>query len=336
MKMQVNFPYPVLVCDIGGTNVRFAAAAETDVPLGPVCLGKTADHDCFEAAIAAILPEFSPPPRSFIVCAAGPVEGRKLKLTNAAWSIDGAALADRFGFAQGLLLNDFEAQALSLPGLPPAAWQAIGAFIPRRGTQVVLGCGTGLGVGALVECAGRYLALPSEAGHMDFGPANGEEEALWREIEIGAIGRVSAETLLSGPGLARLHRARLRAAASAPGKASEASAIAARAQADRASEEAQSIRLFFRLLARFAGDLALAFMAHGGVTLSGGILPKLIEFLDPEAFRASFEAKAPHQALLRQIGTRLISTETAVLFGMAALARRPDLYEIDYENRAWR
>ena len=336
-QTQVNFPYPVLLCDIGGTNVRFAAAAEPDAVPGPVCLGKTAEHDCFEAAIAAALPKFLAPPRSLIVCAAGPVDGRKLKLTNAAWAIDGAALADRFGFAQGLLLNDFEAQALSLRGLPPAAWKAIGAlFVAHRGTEVVLGCGTGLGVAALAECAGRFLALPSEAGHMGFGPAGREEEALWREIETGPIGRVSAETLLSGPGLVRLHRARLRAVGGAPGEAGEASAIAARAQADRASAEAQSIRLFLKLLARFAGDLALAFMARGGVTLSGGILPKLVEFLDPELFRASFEDKAPHQVLMRQIGTRLISTETAVLFGMARLARRPDLYAIDYETRAWR
>jgi glucokinase len=332
----VNFPYPVMVCDIGGTNVRFAVSAEPGAALGVVAFGKTAEHTGLEAALAAVLRNVSPP-HSFIVCAAGPVAGRMLKLTNAAWTIDGAALADRFGFAQGLLFNDFEAQALSLPVLDAADWTAIGQPLAwRGGAQVVLGSGTGLGVGALVEAAGRFLALPSEAGHMNFDPATREEELLWRHIETDAIGRVSAEHLLSGAGLVRLHRARLRAAGREPGEIDDASEIAARARGERTSEEAQSIALFFKLLARFAGDLALAFLAHGGVTFSGGIFPKLVEFVDPAAFRAAFEAKAPHQGMMRQIATRLICNEASVLAGMAAVAHKPENYIIDYDSRAWR
>jgi glucokinase len=332
----VNFPYPVLVCDIGGTNVRFAAAAEPGAALGPISVSKTADHAHFEDAVAAVLPAFSPRPRSLIVCAAGPLDGRKLKMTNAAWTIDGAALAERFGFAQGLLLNDFEAQALSLPSLPPEDWTPIGFFTPQCGTTVVLGSGTGLGVAALADFGGRFVALSSEAGHVDFGPASKDEELLWPHVETGAIGRVSPEMLLSGPGLVRLHQARLRAAGLTPDAAIEGSVITERALVDAASEEAQTIRLFLRLLARFSGDLALTFMARGGVVFSGGILPRLVDLLDVAAFRAAFESKAPHQALLRQIGTRLILTEAAVLLGMAMVAERPDLYAIDFENRAWR
>jgi glucokinase len=336
-QIYVNFPYPVLVCDIGGTNVRFSIASRPGAALGPVFFSKTADHDTFEAAIAAGLPHFSPMPRSLIVCAAGPVEGRKLKLTNAAWLIDGEALADRFGFAQGLLLNDFEAQALSLPVLPSDGWSPIGPDFPsRRGAQVILGCGTGLGVAALVECDGRFLALPSEAGHMTLSPSTAEEEAFWPQIETGSVGRVSGEMLLSGPGLVRLHQARLRASGHKTDGLSEASEIGTQAVADRNSEAAQSVRLMFNLLARFAGDLALAYMARGGVTFSGGILPKLIDRLDAESFRRLFEAKAPHQALMREIGTRLIAAESEVLLGMAEIAHRPGLYAIDYGQRAWR
>jgi glucokinase len=333
----MNFPYPVMVCDIGGTNVRFAVAVERGAALGRIALGKTAAHASFEAAVAEVLRDVSPAPQSLIVCAAGPVAGRRLKLTNAAWTIDGAALADRFGFAQGLLLNDFEAQALSLPVLEAGDWTSIGPPLPSSGgTQLVLGSGTGLGVGALVEAGGRFLALPSEAGHMNFDPATREEEALWRRIETDPIGRVSAEHLLSGPGLVRLHRARLRAAGLEPREIEEGSAISTRARVQKASEEARSIALFFNLLARFAGDLALAFLAHGGVTFSGGIFPKLVEFVDPAAFRTAFEAKAPHQAMMRRIATRLIVDEASVLNGMAAVARKPENYAIGYHSRAWR
>jgi glucokinase len=331
----VNFPFPVLVCDIGGTNVRLSVLAGPDAALGPVSYAKTHDHASFEAAIAAQWPVLLPQPRSFILCAAGPASARKLKLTNAPWTIDADALLARFGFEQGLILNDFEAQALSLPALAPAEWRTIGTFIERPGMQVILGSGTGLGVAALVERGGRHLALSSEAGHMDFGPATAEEESLWPYIEKAPLGRVSAEMLLSGPGLVRLHQARLRSIG-AKDEALEAQEIDARAHADRVSQEAQTIRLFLQLLARFAGDLALAFLAHGGVSFAGGILPKLAEFLDPARFRAAFEAKAPHESLMREIGTRLITDEAAVLAGMAALARNPDRYIIDYAERAWR
>ncbi|MGC2220971.1 MAG: glucokinase, partial [Methylocella sp.] len=43
-------------------------------------------------------------------------------------------------------------------------------------------------------------------------------------------------------------------------------------------EEAATLRLCWALTARFAGDLALAFLAKGGVTFSGGILPRIVEF----------------------------------------------------------
>ncbi|MFX5656604.1 glucokinase, partial [Acinetobacter baumannii] len=55
------------------------------------------------------------PARSMIVCAAGPLHGRSVKLTTAAWTLDGPAVADALGLEQGLLLQDFEALALSIP-----------------------------------------------------------------------------------------------------------------------------------------------------------------------------------------------------------------------------
>ena len=116
-----------------------------------------------------------------------------------------------------------------------------------------------------------------------------------------------AEILLSGSGLVRLHEARQRAAGRDPGPTRAASAITACALADKASAEAASVRHFLTLLARFAGDLALVFLARGGVTFSGGIVPRLVELLDPASFRAAFEAKAPHHPLMQKIGTRLIS-----------------------------
>jgi glucokinase len=330
------FPFPVLLCDIGGTNARFALKASPDAPLTAGPQLKTAAFTSFEAALASAFTAFGARPRSLIVCAAGPVSGRSVKLTNAAWSIDGASAALELGLDQGLLLNDFEAQALALPAFEPDWTTPIGAPVePQPGVKLVIGVGTGLGAAALVEVEGRHLALASEAGHVDFAPVGAVEAAIWPHIDIAAHGRVSAETILSGQGLARLHRARCAAAGVSPPMFDEI-ALVERAHADPVGEEAQTLGLVWTLAARCAGDLTLNLLAKGGVTFSGGILPRLTAFLEPAKFRARFEDKAPFGEMMRSVGTRLVVASDVVLPGMAAIAAAPGRYIIDYENRAWR
>lgn len=332
----VEFPFPVLLCDIGGTNARFALVPAPRAPPEPGPHLLTKDFPGLEEALEAAVPDLSEKPRSLIACAAGPVIGRAVKLTNADWAIGGAEVAAKANLDQGLLLNDFEAQAYSLPVLMPAWAKPIGkAFTTRPGTQLIMGLGTGLGVAALIEAGGRHLALATEAGHMDLGPGSPEDFALWPHIDMRPLGRVSAETILSGPGLMRLHLARCAAAGEQTAVSNEI-ALVEKAQRDPGGNEAATLRLCWRLLARFAGDLTLAFLAKGGVSFSGGVLPKIVDFCDPAGFRAAFEDKAPYGALMAKIDTRLVTSEDAVLSGMAAIAASPQDYAIDYALRAWR
>ena len=331
----MEFPYPLILCDIGGTNVRVAFVREAGARIELLGHLKTAAFAGLAEAIEAALANHAMAPRSVIACAAGPMNGRELKLTNASWDIDGPAIAEKLGLAQGLLLNDFEAQALALPVLERAWLTPLGAPMPAAtGTRVILGPGTGLGAAALVESHGRFIALPSEAGHISFGPANEEETALWPHLEP-AHGRITVECVLSGPGLVRLHTARFAAAGRGAPLIDDA-ALVDRAVQDRAGEEARTLGLFWRLIGRFSGDLALAFLARGGVTFSGGILPRLLPLLDAADFRAAFEAKAPVEAIVKSIATDLITAPDAVLTGMAAIAAEPERYGIDYAGRKWR
>lgn len=327
-------PFPVIVVDVGGTNARFAMQAAPDTPLGAAIHLKTNDYPGLVEASEAAFASLGARPRSLVVCGAGPVDGRKLKLTNAPWVIDGPDAARRLGLAQGLLLNDFEAQALSLPAIPQGWARQIGpvGFGPR-GPQVILGPGTGLGIGALVEAAGRHTPLASEACHIDFGPVGEEESALWPFLER-VHGRVTTESVLAGAGLARVHAARI-ASLGGPNVKLDPAAVVAAASANPAGEEAASVRLYWRIVARFAGDMGVTFVATGGVTLAGGVLPRVVDFLDDAAFRRAFEAKAPVDALARRIPTRLITRADAVLVGMAAIAAKPHLYAIDYAARGW-
>jgi glucokinase len=331
---NVRFPYPALVCDTGGTNVRVAPVAAAGAPLGEVIHLKTGDYPGLGEAVAAAAARLRIEPRSVVACGAGPVQGRKLKLTNAPWMIDGPKVTEALGLSQGLLLNDFEAQALSLPTISEQWAMPIGpGRFGDEGPQVILGPGTGLGVGALVSVDGRYAPLSSEVCHADFGPVNDEEMEIWPHLER-VLGRVTTESVLAGPGLARLHRARLLAQGK-PAPSIDPAEVDARAHEDRAGEEAKSIALYWRIIARFAGDMGVTYVATGGVTLAGGVLPRMRDLLDEKSFRAAFEAKAPVDALARRIPTRLVIQPESVLAGMAAIVAFPERYAIDYENRCW-
>src|SRR5271166_623833 len=331
---EFAFPFPVLVCDTGGTNVRFALVSQPGGSLGDIVHLHTGDYPGLPEAIEAAVPRLGARPQSMIACGAGPVVGRTLKLTNAPWVMDGPEAARRTGLKQGLLLNDFEAQALSLPTIPEVWERRIGALkFGAEGPQVILGPGTGLGVAALVEADGRFAPVSSEACHIDFGPISPEEYSLWPHLER-AHGRITSESVISGAGLARVHRARMMAKG-APDPHVDPPAVTSAALAYRNGEEAASLRLYWHIVARFAGDMAVTFVATGGLTLSGGVLPRVVDFLDEAAFRRAFEDKAPVDALARRIPTRLVVQSDAVLVGMAAIAAAPGRYAIDYAARKW-
>ncbi|MEN9708435.1 MAG: hypothetical protein RIQ68_843 [Pseudomonadota bacterium] len=331
----MEFPYPLLVCDIGGTNVRsaFLGARGANPAFLPQC--RIASFPDFSTYVEGVLANIGERPRSLIACGAGPVVDRHLRLTNAPWTVDGPRIAYCFGLSQGLLLNDFEAQALSLPVHRPEWLKVIGAPRPAgQGPRLILGPGTGLGVAALVSDGSRHLPLASEAAHTDFAALDHEERAIWAVLEP-IHGRVTAETLISGPGLARLHQARARVFGFVT-DLFDAPAVVFAAKEDPSSQAAESVRHFWRLVARLSGDLALVFLARGGVTLSGGVLPRIADFLEADLFRHHFEAKAPMEQLLRSIPTQLLEAEDAVLTGMADIAAHPQNYSIDYAARVWR
>jgi glucokinase len=324
-----TFTFPVLLGDIGGTNARFALLRDGGEPAhlprvltaaypGPVA--------ALRAALAAHVAE--PPPRSALLAVAAPIEGPVVPLTNAPWVIDAAAIAAGLGLDRVVLVNDFVPAAAALADLGGDAdprLQRIGpACASAPGPKVVLGPGTGLGAAALLPAGSRLVVVSTEAGHMEFGPADAGEEALWRGIErLG--GRVAAEQILSGPGLLRLYRA-VAALEGTDARLDGAAAIVEAALAGADPLSRRTLDLFAGLLGRFAGDLALAFGAVGGVTLAGSVACRIAPVLAAGRFRASFESKAPHGAYMARIPTSLLRDPDPAIPGLAAIAAAPDRF----------
>ena len=331
-----SFAYPVALCDIGGTNVRLTELVEPGAALGAVAHAHTDQYEGLAGAVDALSASFSRKPRSLVVCAAGPVEGRRVKLTNARWTIDGPQIAGALGLDQGLLLNDFEAQAIMLPTLGGAGTIPIGdAEVPGgEQTRLVLGPGTGLGVGLLLPWQGRLMPVMTEAGHMDFAPASPFEFDLWTVLHR-TLTRVTGESLLSGPGTVRLYKAICELEGFTP-TAHDGAEITRIAHEQPDGVEARTQRIFWTLVARYAGSLALGMLAKGGVALSGGILKKITAFLDAAEFRRAFDAQEPLGALVAKIPVTLVIDEGCVQNGLAELAAEPGRFMIDYKARLWR
>ena len=167
------FPFPALVCDTGGTNVRFALVSEPGGRLSDIVHLRTGDYPGLAEAIEAAVPKLGARPRSIDRLRRG--AGRRADAQAHQRALGDGWPGSRAPHrpAQGLLLNDFEAQALSLPTIPEGWERRIGPLkFGPEGPQVILGPGTGLGVAALVEADGRFTPVSSEACHIDFGPVS--------------------------------------------------------------------------------------------------------------------------------------------------------------------
>ena len=301
-----------LLADIGGTHSRFAVPGADGRPAQTVSWDNN-DYGSLEDAIAAYLPRLAASPQAAVLAVAGPITGRDIALTNRNWRFNLDALGTRFGFSQVDAINDFEAQAWSLGSLCPDDVRMLGntgRIAP--GAKVVLGPGTGLGVAALIPVANGWQAVPTEGGHVRFGAAEADEEPIFARLH--AQGPVSAEMVISGSGLPRLHTA------VNPGAVRiTAAEIVAQAQAgDRTA--AATIKMFVRLLGRFAGDVALMFKATGGVYITGGVTNRLGALLDETVLRDAFEAHPPYENLLKAIPTFTITAVNPGLIGCAAYA----------------
>lgn len=328
--------FPVLIGDIGGTNARFALIPDRNSPIETFPSVATADFPDIEAAVeASVLFKTKLRPRSAVIDLAGPIVGDAVPLTNAHWVLRPPQIMARLGVEDVILLNDFEALAIALTALEPADVTPIGGDAPiETGAKVVLGPGTGLGVGGLVNAAGLWVPVPGEGGHVAIGPSEPDEFALWKHIEP-EDGRISAEVLLAGRGIVGLYRA-VAATDGVRPKFSDPADVTKAALAGSDPQAVRTIDLYSRFLGRVAGDMALVFMARGGVYIGGGIPPRILPFLTRGEFRRAFEAKAPHAALMGTIPAFVITRENPALAGLAAFARMPETFGVNLSGRRWR
>ncbi|MBV8680870.1 MAG: glucokinase [Aquitalea sp.] len=317
--MSTGLPntWPRLLADIGGTNARFALETAPGV-LEDIIVLPCANYPTLEAAMRSYLAEVGT--RAVAHAAIGianPVTGDWVQMTNHHWAFSIEATRQALELTSLIVINDFTALALSLPHLPPSELVQVGGGEAVAGSPLALiGPGTGLGVSALIPAPGGYMPLAGEGGHVSFAPFDEREAAIWRYAR-DRHGHVSAERLLSGPGLVLIYHALAALAGEAEQELSAAD-ITARGLSGDCPRCRETLDAFCAMLGTAAANLALTLGARGGVYLGGGIVPRLIDYFKTSPFRPRFEDKGRFSAYMAGIPVFVINSRYPALIGVSA------------------
>ena len=313
---------PSLIADVGATNMRLAlVGAAGDV--GQVRVLACEDYRSIHRAIAAYLDHELPPTKSQRVQAAalavaGPVTDDQVTLTNHPWSFSIHELRQHMAVDRLLVVNDFAAVALAMPELKPDERSQIGGGEAVAQAPIgVLGPGSGLGVSGLIPSPSGWLPLSGEGGHATMAPATARESAVLDRMRA-RFDHISAERLLSGPGLIELYDT-LAEIDGVPAVSYTSAQITDPGVCKGDPRCRKAVDMFCTMLGTIAGNLALTLGARGGIYVAGGIVPKLGAAFAASSFRERFEDKGRLRPYLARIPTYVVTHPFPAFLGLAAL-----------------
>ncbi|MGJ7459949.1 glucokinase [Halomonas sp. MA07-2] len=309
---------PALIGDIGGTNARLALAtpgafAPHDIQSLP-CADYPGLVEAVRDYLARVGATGEAAPREACLALACPIRGDRISMTNNPWSFSRAEFQAALELTLLKVINDFTAQALGVPHLTETDRVEVqpGEAIPHA-ARLVIGPGTGLGMAGLFPGRHAWIPLPTEGGHVTFAPTDEREQNLLRHFRT-RYGRVSVERLLCGQGLLDLYLAHCSLKGANPVHATPAEVTAA---ADGDPLARDTLLRFLKILGDVCGDAALTLGARGGVTLCGGILPRLLDWLPRSHFREAFAAKGRMGAYTAAIPVHVVTGPWTGLLGAA-------------------
>ena len=321
----------IVVADVGGTKTLLEIGTLKDGCWRPVLASRyaAADYPDLHGVVRDFLRQWAKRRRSrdeiMHACfgVAGPVLNNRAQMTNLPWIVDSAAISTQFGIPDVHVVNDFAAAASGVELLQDADVVVLQPGEPLPASpRLVIGAGTGLGVAYLIPVEGRYRVIAGEAGHAGFAPATLEQDGLWHDF-FSRRGRVTAEDVVSGPGLVRIYEYFQRAAGRPAPPASLTPAAIVQDAIERSDPSSlRALDLFITCYGEIAGNCALAVLARGGVYVAGGIAPRIISRLLTGRFLGMFNSKGVHSDVMRRIPVSVVTEERIGLLGCAVIASR--------------
>lgn len=315
-------PTEILTADIGGTHARFAIATiEQDrvTALTSELVLKTAQHANLQTAWQAYGAHVGRQlPRAAGVAVACPIEGHLLKFTNSPWIIRVSALKSQLQLDELVLINDFAAVGHAVATLGDDNFAPLcgpDAPLPEHGVVSVVGPGTGLGVAQVLRRHGGYDVISTEGGHISFAPFDRLEDQILSHLRQRYL-RVSAERLISGPGLANIYAA-LAAIEHRAAHVADDKALWEAALDGSDNLAAAALERFCLCFGACAGDIALA-QGADAVVVAGGLGRRIGRVLADSGFAQRFTAKGRFESLMAGLPVKLLTHEEPGLLGAAA------------------
>ena len=312
----------IVTVDIGGTHARFAIATVAEGKV--VTLEKEVTLKCAEhASLALAWESFSrqiarPLPREAGIAVACPIAGEILKMTNNPWIIQPSQLKTRLHLDNFVLVNDFGAVGHAVAQVDSTYMQHLcgpEVDLPTQGTISIVGPGTGLGAACLLRRDDRYFVMETEGGHLDYPPLDDVEDNILKTLRR-RFRRVSAERIVSGPGLSNLYEA-IAVQQGLPITLRDNRTLWQNAMEGSDTIAAAALERFCLSLGAVSGDLALAHGARG-VVIAGGLGLRLANILGTSGFAERFVAKGRFEAMMSEIPVKIITHPQPGLFGAAA------------------
>jgi len=320
----------ILAGDIGGTHARLAffEVADGRFQIKSCTVFPSHEFGGLDQIVGRFMAAASFQPAAACFGIAGPVRDGRVQASNLPWVVESSSLARELKLKNVILINDLEANAWGIAALQS---KDLVALNPRQGSgsgnQAVISAGTGLGEAGMYWAEKSYEILASEGGHGDFAPRNELEIEMLRFL-ISRFGHVSTERVVSGPGLVNIFEFLCQ---TGRGKAPEwlademsrddPAAVISRAGIEgKCPVCEQALDIFISAYAAESGNVALRFMATGGVYLGGGIAPKLLPKLQERSFMDAFTGKGRLRSLLESIPVHVIMNDQTALLGAARCA----------------
>jgi glucokinase len=321
----------ILAGDIGGTKTILALYPFAGDPLHPVFEQSYASRSYadLDSIINDFLEQTDALVSSACIGVAGPVVNGTAKITKLPWQLVESELRANHDFTSLQLINDLVATGYAIPFLPQEDLFAINeGNKEENGAIGIIAPGTGLGEAIFGWTGTRYMAIPSEGGHTDFGPTNEMEMELLRFL-FKRYDHVSYDRLCSGRGIPDIYDfLKSRDDLDEPfWLAEKLSAVDDRAPViiKTALDDQLECRLcqitletFVSILGAEAGNLALKGLTTGGLYLGGGIPARILQGMPIDTFMVSFTSKGRLSYLLENIPVQVILNPQAALIGAAA------------------
>jgi glucokinase len=320
----------ILAGDMGASKTRLALFDTENEKLEPELEQEylSAQHDSLESIVAEYLQAHSVKPKAACFGFAGPVRNGQALATNLPWKVSVKDLSKSIGTERVQLLNDLEANAYGIACLDESEFCTISqATKAEPGNAGLISAGTGLGEAGMFWDGHDLRPFSSEGSHCDFAPQNEQQYKLLIYLQR-RYGHVSWERVVSGMGLRDIYTFLLESGYGPDPDwlveevlTGQSGAVISRHALEHDSELCDAtLDLFVSCYGAEAGNLALKYMAIGGIYLGGGIAPKILSRLQEPIFIESFTNKGRFAELLKQIPVKVILNEQTALLGAARYA----------------